>query len=912
MHCWLDEEMLTNLDDEFIQGIVARFGATVTRINLSSNGLRGIGNIDKISPCLEKLNLSQNDLIDIRPLSCLATLTELNLSENSVADVSALVSLTGLETLDLSGNNISSLASLAEIAPHLNQLKSLNLFGNPVCDTLGYPLPIFSLFPSLALFDGFERQASLQTPLGAAFSSSSSTVSKGGPLSFSSSSSFSSPADAPSSSSSTTFTALRAQLEAMERAFEMQERALNVDRLDMEAASDAAEAEMGGIEEQPSGNSVPFLKMLQLWRRTALESMTQLSVTQKRLQASLATLKDERAKHGQQLKAQSLTTLSYREKSAATEEKASFWESKVEELETKLTQEAKYRAIVDRERQDSQYKLRYLRSFLDQAKAQMEQDAVGALLRVDQAARSLKSFESRLLQASERVQFAAALVAQKEIILRNTAAAMEAERRIQEQAFSSPRGDENPVLSEAPAPLLSSLTLRPEVEALLRTVFRQLDTEESGAVVVEVLVAYLLSQNTSRMLSSTMGGAQWDSLCQGLQTLPQESTLTWGEFLLQLLPSRSEAKLAGLSARELYDLQASKIWGDFEWGLVPLLLPKDLGELGTVASSALSNPEVRRLHAERAFLLSRVQDMSRTLDRRAEAVKGYFEQDLRRARLKESRLQAQVAELRVALESAEKRLQDASESHNAVHKSASDRAAALEQQLEELQERLSARKDSETQALETSLLEEKTRFTRLETEHSLLQRESSKREIKAKGLQRDVMRLQAQVAQLAEEKSRLQADAEKEKLDQAHEVKSINDAWNTDKQRVIELEMQLELWARRRREEDEGMVVGGQGKEAEGEGEAAAVAAGAEEEEDAGEAKSDEFERVRREMRALRSTIPAVSTAALTSPGTERASTEASPALRQVLSAGGLGQADVYAVHLQKLLRLAEEAINKP
>jgi len=892
--------MLSSLDDDFVEGIVARFGATVTRINLSSNGLRGIGNIDKISPCLEKLNLSQNDLIDIRPLSKLATLTELNLSENSVADVSALVSLTRLETLDLSGNNISSLASLAEIAPHLSQLKSLNLFGNPICDTLGYPLPIFSLFPSLSLFDGLERQASMQSLSATTSSSSSTSLPNLGPLSSSSLA----PADAPSSSSSTTFTALRAQLEAMERAFDMQERALSVDGLDMEAA--AAVAEVGGIEEL-AGKPFPFLKMLQLWRKTALESMTQLSVTQKRLQASLATLKDERAKHGQQLKAQSLTTLSYREKSAATEEKASFWESKVEELETKLSQEVKYRAIVDRERQDSQYKLRSLRSFLDQAKAQMEQDAVGALLRVDQATRSLKSFESRLLQASERVQFAAALVAQKEVVLRNTAAAMEAERRIQEQAFPSPSGDDISPSSEATEPLLSSLSLRPEVEALLRTVFRQLDTEESGAVVVEVLVTYLLSQNTSTMLSSTMGGAQWDRLCQGLQSLPQESTLTWGEFLLQLLPSRSEAKLAGLSAPELRDLQASKVWGDSEWGLVPLLLPKDMSEFGTVVSSASSNPEVRRLHAERAFLLSRVQDMGRTLDRRAEAVKGYFEQELRRARLKEGRLQSQVAELRVALESAEKRLQDATEAHNAVHKSASDRAAALEQQLGELQERLDVRKDSETQALETSLLEEKTRYTRLETEHSLLQRESSKREIKAKGLQRDVMRLQAQVAQLAEEKSRLQADAENEKLDQANEVKGLNDAWNADKQRVIELEMQLEVLARRRREEEDGVVVGGH--DVEGKTEASAVAVA---EEDAGEAKSDEFERVRREMQALRSTLPAASTAALTLSGTERASTEASPALRQVLSAGGLGQADVYAVHLQKLLRLAEEAINKP
>jgi Leucine-rich repeat (LRR) protein len=47
-------------------------------------GLRSILHIDRIGAHLEKLNLSQNDLVDIRPLGGLTTLRELNLCENNM------------------------------------------------------------------------------------------------------------------------------------------------------------------------------------------------------------------------------------------------------------------------------------------------------------------------------------------------------------------------------------------------------------------------------------------------------------------------------------------------------------------------------------------------------------------------------------------------------------------------------------------------------------------------------------------------------------------------------------------------------------------------------------------------------------------------------------------------------------
>jgi len=909
--------MIVNLDDDLIEGIVARYGPRVSRINLSSNGLRGLGNIERISPCLEKLNLSQNDLVDVRPLSRLSSLTDLNLADNNVSDLSALASLPLLQNLDISGNNISSIASLSCLPGQLSQLKSLHLEGNPVCGLLGYPHPVFAMFPTLETLDGIPREGA--RPPAATDLQQSQVMSQSSP-------SLSPTASSSSSSSAAALNALREQIETMERAFEMQERALTSSGLD--AARQAASSfgspsseDAGVVEVDGDIESFPYLKLLQLWRRKALESMTQKSLTQKKLQQSLSLLKELRTKHGQEMKAQQLTALSYKEKGTAASEKASFWESKVGEAEAKLAQELRYRAIVDRERLDSQFKLRGLRSFLDRAKEQLEEEALAGMVRVDQAARKLKAFESRLFQAAERVQFAAALVAQKEVVLRNSAAAAEAIRRLQAAAPGLPAVSQqqeaenwaDDSADESNPPLLSDLVLRPETEALLRTVFRKLDPSESGTVAVQVLRACLSSgddadgqsdgdggvlstlqekeeeeededaitwtHNAGTLVRSALGPSQWARLHRGLASLAGAAeAMTWGEFLLLLLPRKDE-RLAALSGPELEALRVAGLWGDAAWGLVPLALPKVFDAHALARPAQQQSADIKRLQAERRFLMERVQDMGRTLERRAEAIKGHFELELRRARLKEGHLQTQVTELRSALESAETRLQDAAEAHNAIHKTATDRALAAEKGLAEAREALSARKNQETHALEACILEEKAKYTRLETEHNLLQREASKREIKCKGLQRDVMRLQAQ---LAEDKARLALESDNARASLATEAERLQSEWAAEKQalenRIAALEDQAAATA---------TAAGGGGG---GEGSTA----------------RDEFESVRQHMLILRSMPPPQNPLPADAPLSEQ-----QEQLRKVVSAGGLGQTDVYAVHLNKLLRLAEEAISK-
>lgn len=50
--------MITNLDDDFIDKIKEKYGHSISKINLSHNGLSCVKNIEKLSDCIEKLNLS--------------------------------------------------------------------------------------------------------------------------------------------------------------------------------------------------------------------------------------------------------------------------------------------------------------------------------------------------------------------------------------------------------------------------------------------------------------------------------------------------------------------------------------------------------------------------------------------------------------------------------------------------------------------------------------------------------------------------------------------------------------------------------------------------------------------------------------------------------------------------------------
>ena len=158
---------MLKLDTEFIDSIIDKYGSDLKRINISKNGLRCIENIHQISLVLEKLNLSKNDISDVRPISKLYYLTELDLSENNISDITALSSCRQLQSLYLGGNCIERISSLNPLQL-LPLLKTLSLAGNPICSDSAkventidfvdiYPNNVFNLLLQVQTVDEWPR-----------------------------------------------------------------------------------------------------------------------------------------------------------------------------------------------------------------------------------------------------------------------------------------------------------------------------------------------------------------------------------------------------------------------------------------------------------------------------------------------------------------------------------------------------------------------------------------------------------------------------------------------------------------------------------------------------------------------------------------------------------------------------------
>jgi hypothetical protein len=156
---------MLSLSREFVDAIRQAHGNELRKIKLSNNGLKDVRNIEHLSPVLAKLDLSCNDLADLRPLSVLTSLEELDLSENRVEDVAALAQLPRLRCLRLQGNCLARLQALEPLR-NASALRELSLQGNGLCtegcntgDDGGdggggsYPLNVFKLLPQVELVD---------------------------------------------------------------------------------------------------------------------------------------------------------------------------------------------------------------------------------------------------------------------------------------------------------------------------------------------------------------------------------------------------------------------------------------------------------------------------------------------------------------------------------------------------------------------------------------------------------------------------------------------------------------------------------------------------------------------------------------------------------------------------------------
>jgi len=674
--------------------------------------------------------------------------------------------------------------------------------------------------------------------------------------------------------------ALELQLESMEQLFALQEQVLG--KSGYQAGQQAL---LDSTSQHPPSSdldTLPFVRLLQAMRQELMRSKMGALELERRLEESTKECSRLRAGLCDAETESTAHSLLLGERTASLTRKLEALRAQLAAAEEGLGEARIQARRADARSSRSEGEVRSLRTTIESARDRFDANILGSTVGFMQHVQSLRAMEERLQHAARRVAFASSIVAQKEVVLRNSLAAIESERRTMQAVVvtgSLPGG--------AGGALLSTLQLQPEAEGILCSLFRGLDTDDSGKVVGSLLLTVLVGDGCSEGASSkeevfgdSLGAGQWARLLAGLRALGAEAELTWGEFLLLLLPPADPAlqRAVALSAAEMEGLRRAGLLGDGDWGAAALLRVDMSAQPQADPASPSSSREVAVLHAERAYLLVRLQSMGRTLERRAEGIKAYFEGELSKMRLREGRAQQQTRELRDAYSVLEARLAEAEMAWRAEKERLEGRSAVLETECSQLRVSLDSRLGGELARHEAAAAEERSRYSRLETEHLLLQREHSKRDVRLKGLQRDVVRLQAAVAAAGTDRAALERRAE----DEAAAARELRQSSSDMTIRLLEGEKELALLQAHLVELEGRLRVS---------------------------------EAASRDSAAAAAVFAAAAATTAEPPPAAESSAQALRSQMDVLRAmpreAAASHADVYTAHLTKLLRLAEEAINK-
>ncbi|KAE9039524.1 hypothetical protein PR001_g7469 [Phytophthora rubi] len=169
----------------------------------------------------------------------------------------------------------------------------------------------------------------------------------------------------------------------------------------------------------------------------------------------------------------------------------------------------------------------------------------------------LEALERRLLFAKERIELAATLVKHREVRLRNSEAAMEAERRVWGhrleqmrnmalQSEGSKKENNGDSADVAASSRDNGKMLRPATETALRALFHRLDAYDTGLVHSQTLLQ-ALRRGDPGVLNAVGGPKKLSKLVSHVETAIRKLslgggatiTLTWGEFLLFFIPESS-------------------------------------------------------------------------------------------------------------------------------------------------------------------------------------------------------------------------------------------------------------------------------------------------------------------------------------------------------------------------------------
>ena len=808
-------EPLLTLTEELTDAILQKYGE-LHKLNLSSNGLRHIDHIKKLSS-LEKLTLSCNDLIDIRPLSTLLNLKELNLSENRIMDLTSLSTLTNLESLDISKNHIVNTEGLAGLKD-LNNLKSLSLEGNPITTTAGFPEFVFLVLPQVQEVDGLKRNSLTNTNLDTAerntitnnrnkidetnFNTDISIASHENipiPNSTASSSSSSSSSSslsfkknqrefnverklAEADMISSTVTRLNDQVTALQNALAMQEEVLasqTSQTTDIEGEK-VTEGDTSNDEIEVSAE-FPYVVLLQKWRQAFVNATVSRLDAERECETATTEKTKAVAMAEQRLEASRVMVEAYKERLTVSQAQVRDEKNKMAMLEQQLDLRVEEHSRSKEIQTRIQDQMMELRRGLETCRRTADGGITSMQLKVMGALDKVADMEARLGRAAGRVVLAKQLLSQKEVQLRNDAAAIQAEKAIWEKQMKSKEGNEENVEVKKTKDSGITLELRPEVEAALRAIFLQLDANDSGTVRASLLHECLATPEMATLMSQALGRDVCDRLVERTrlitrteQDTKKENDITWGEFLLLLLPDvdsetdgdhGDEKNSMGFTASER--LAAARavpgLWTDEQWGLVPLSKLDEDRQLWlqtsptpvTSSSSSSSSSgaydrmspahlreEVRRLSAERCFLLRKLSNSSDSMERRAEGVRLFFESHLQTAAYREDHLRGERDAALMRTQEVEQRVTTLQTGFAKDREEWESVRAALEKENSELHGAKEMQKDELVNELEIQIVDRGERLERIENELKIARRAVTKAEVRGNSLQRDVVRLQ--------------------------------------------------------------------------------------------------------------------------------------------------------------------------
>lgn len=678
--------------------------------------------------------------------------------------------LSQLQYLNLKGNRISTIASIAVISS-LQNLKQLFLSGNPIELSENYPNNVFELQPRLKSVDHWERSGNHGSSKGKNNHEDSSQDEPLPTLQY-----------VPVGS-------LECELQATKEAFDLQERTLAANGQDLArlcaslASPHRKQSPFGATPETEVLENFPYYRMLQTWRKQAQSCTVLRTLAEHDLQRAVSAAQRDRQELLTRAQEQEARTLLWKQRSAGWEDKCRTLEQVVCERDSALAGAAQEAELRCQQLYNLTQEHRNLAMYLKHMKTQADQHAVLQTAEVARGAERLRQLEGRVAAAADRVAFTAEIVAQKEVQVRNSLAALDAEHRLLQltkQSGAPPNAtDSATVAATATAGVAPYCTggvqLEPEAEALLRAIFRTMDPEDSGLVSVQLLLKCLLVSDVPQqapldgaecegegdstavatplgeMVQGAVGTQQWRRLISALQALSRSATsdVTWGEFLLQFIPgsvgSSAAASSAKLNSAEIRDLRRAGLLGDLDWGLFPLQLPTP----GTPAvqqahsrnNASARSPEHRQLLAERRYLMQRLQDMTRTLERRAEGIKAYFEGSIRREQLKEERMSTQISEVQHSLTVSQARQAELEQLLAHSRAQYEIRVPQLEAQVESLRESMRATHREVVDKYEAVLQVEAGKVAALESKIEALKKDCSNRDIKRRSLESDLRRL---------------------------------------------------------------------------------------------------------------------------------------------------------------------------